>query len=204
MNKRFWHSTKIFKDFDRGLQDELVNTFLTFDMREKQKRSERRITIPFYNAKGSLGMGTWNDKFFKGYLSFQEFCEICDTYSEIRADVESHRVQMKSLTRSKKVVKVSFGLVLFAFFLFFVALQQWFSFSKELYLAGMLLACIAVISSFVSSLIALGQIPKLEKCINPAFNRLIEYTNLLNEKMKEKHLTFHFDIQLMQLDIIKM
>jgi len=204
MNKRFWHTTKIFKDFDRGIQDELVNTFLTHDLREKQKRAERKITISFYNKKRNLGAGAWNEKFFKSYLSFNDFCEICDTYSEISAEIDSHKVQMKYLTRSKKVVKVSFGLVAIAFLLFFLALQQWFSFSKELYLAGMMLASIAVVASFISSIVALGQIPKIEKCINPAFNRLVEYTSVLNERMKEKHLRFHFDIQLMQLDIVKM
>ncbi len=204
MNKRFWHSTKLFKDFDRGIQDDLVNTYLAYDISEKRKRAELRRSIPLHMNKGEIIQSYYDEKFFKESLSFDEFKNICNDLAGLRVDIMENKVELKALSKSKRTVKYSFTLVVIALIIFFVALQEWFSFSKELYLAGLGLSIMGVVASFICSVIAVIDIPKLDKCINPAFTRLSEYISELNDKMKARLLRFQFDVQLMQVDVSKL
>ncbi len=204
MNRRFWHTTKIFQDFDRNIQEELTNTDLAFDVAEKRRRAERKRVIPFYNSGQNFAQSYYDPNFYENALTLTEFEEICQTLLKFRDEITDNRSQLKTLAVAKKIIKYCFGSIPLASLMFYFSFRGLSVFTNCLYLGALTVFSIAIVVTFVSSVLVLSTIPKLGMCINPSFSKLEAYISKLNGTLKEKQMNFHFDVQQMQIEVSKM
>ena len=189
---------------DQELNELLMENFFEYKKNEKIKKGVRSRVISFNNPSQNLPSIYWDDRFYKGFLNFGEFKEICEEIIRLSINIKSDNKDIKSFRFSKWVLRVSTYMVVAVVLLIVIGMLFFSSQITMIIYGSVVLGLLAAVITFINSIYVFLHTPADIYEKSKYLDVLFQYISNLNEQFRASRLLFKFNIQVMSLEIIKL
>lgn len=188
----------------KELNEVMLENYFQSKAAEKVRKGLRRRVIPFAEILDNRAMKYWDDRFYKGFISYGNFMQIVEQVTLLSSDVKDIQQQNNKFKANKFILKLMTFLVVITILIIVGGVAATKDAQQDSIITfGIVAASISILLGLANALHVFFAPNNHLTLVSKKIANLTEFIVGLNRDYEKQGLIFKFDIQLMNLDIVK-